>query len=110
MAIKLNFYASPSTTSNTVLGDVVVNIEFEWQELNQAWYIYVYTIDNVVLTKRSKLIPYLPLLRLNTREGPDGNIFLIPKSKANAEMPGRDNIGPNKDFVLVYYTNTELGR
>lgn len=66
------------------------------------------TSDGTILAENAKLVPFVKLLRSNLHLLPTGNFYVIPDVAVQFDIPGRNNIGPNKDFKLLYLTNEEI--
>ncbi len=91
-----------------------VNIEqstyifrFNWQERSQNWHFDMLTADAEPLVLGAKLVPNVPMIRRNRDLGPEGNIYVVNGSTGES-VAGRNNLGMNKDFKLLYFSRQEL--
>lgn len=114
MALSFNVPTSPSAFYTVAIEQKVYRFTFRWQTrttgTNAAgcWYFSVETSEGVSLCKSVKLVPNVKLLRNNLNHAPSGNIFVLKKTLDNNQIPGRSNVGPDKDFELVYFSEEEL--
>lgn len=108
MAISFNIPTAPAAFYSTTIERDTYLFRFKWQERNQSWYLDVETQNGTVLAKGSKLVPNMPLLRKNLDEGPEGNLYVVSNTDITTDIPSRRNIGPTKDFELIYVSDEEL--
>ena len=108
MTISLNVPAAPASFYKITLEGNTYFFRFRWSTRSSCWYIDIEDVEGNVFTKNSKLVPGMPIIRQNIDKGPDGNIYVYKNVSVTTEIPSRYNIGPNKDFSLVYFTNEEL--
>ena len=108
MAVSLNVPVEPSAFYSVSIEQKPYQFTFRWQRRTQAWYLTVETSSGVFLSKSVKLVPNSPLFRQNLHLGPSGQLFVHKAINDSTQIPGRNNIGPSKDFNLIYFTAEEL--
>lgn len=108
MALSFNIPTSPAATYTTTIERKAYIFSFKWQTRNKSWYLDITTREGDILAKAVKLVPNVPLIRKNLNKGPDGNIYIVANTDVTTDIPARSNIGPNKDFELLYISNAEL--
>lgn len=80
---------------------------YKWLERSKSFYLTITTFNGTVIQNNIKLIPNAPLITHNKDLAPSGNIFLIRKGDNLPDIT-KDSIGPDKEYVLRYYTKAEL--
>ena len=108
MTISLNVPASPASFYKITLENNTYFFRFRWSTRSSCWYMDIEDVDGIVYSKNAKLVPGMPIIRQNREFGPDGNIYVYLNTLITTALPSRYNIGPNKDFSLIYFTNKEL--
>lgn len=108
MPVSFNVPSAPASFYNTVIEREIYLFRFKWNVRAQSWYIDIETNTGDILAKAAKLVPNNPLIRSNFDKGPSGNLYIIATTDDATAIPGRNNIGPRKDFELVYLTEEEL--
>lgn len=108
MALSLNVPSVPAATYTVSLERQSLLFDFRWDTRNQAWYLTITNTDGDFLAVGSKLTPDTPLIRKNLDKAPSGNLFVVATTDETSGIPTRDNIGPTKDYRLIYFTEEEL--
>lgn len=108
MAISYNIPSAPAGSYRISVNSQTYFVEFRWSVRSSCWYFDMSTTDGINLAKNAKLVPRVRLLRSNLHLFPTGNFYVISDYAVKDQIPGRFNIGPNKEFNLVYLTNEEI--
>lgn len=109
MALSLNVPVAPSAFYSVAIEQNSYQFTFRWQTRGRCWYLSITNSDGGYLCKGTKLVPNMNLLRRNKDNSPLGSLYVVKRTQDTTQIPGRSNIGPNKDFELMYYGVEEGG-
>lgn len=109
MSLSLTVPASPSAYYNITIEQKPYKFIFRWQTRGRCWYLSIEDRDGFVITRNVKLTPEMQLFRQNLDKAPEGILRVVKTIDDRVQTPGRSNIGPNKDFQLIYASWEELG-
>lgn len=109
MALSLNVPAAPSTFYTLSIEQRSYKFTFRWQTRGRCWYMSMEDKDGVSICRNVKLVPNMELIRQNKDKAPQGSLVVVKRTNDATQIPGRVDIGPNKDFELMYYSVAEGG-
>lgn len=107
MAISFNVPNTPHTSYFTTIDNETFQFVFRWSTRASVWHLDVFTGDGDSLVKGAKLVPNIPLIRTTNVKAPKGELTVV-NNTSNQDVPSKDNIGVNKDFELMYFTEEEM--
>jgi hypothetical protein len=94
---------------NVVLGGTTYNITFRFNTREARWYFDLYQEDNTPIKLGVKVMENQSLLFRYRLDNFSGDIICIEVGNSESKYVGRDNLGIDKEYQLVYYTEEELG-
>lgn len=109
MALSLNVPVSPSAFYNMSIENNSYKFSFRWQTRGKCWYFSMEDSKGNVISRNVKLTPNMSLMRQNLDKAPKGSLQIIKRTNDFKQIPGRSNVGPGKDFELMYYSVEEGG-
>lgn len=107
MATSLNVPSTPHTSYTVSLDGVSYQFIFRWSARAEVWYLDIITSDGVVVIRGATLVPNTKLNRRSSKDNPSG-ILTVVSNVTSKKVPNRFNIGPNKDFELIYIPKNEV--
>lgn len=107
MALNLPFIARFSFRYQISIEGESYIFVFKWMDRSKSFYLTISASDGTVIQKNAKLIPNTPLITRNKEIAPSGQIYLI-RTGENLPAITKDSIGPDKEYILRYFTRAEL--
>lgn len=108
MALVINTPKTPYTDFTTTLSGTTYQLNLRWNGRAESWYLDIATSNGVVIRKGAKLLPKVPLIVKNKSMFPDGNLFVVKSIEGYSEPVGRDNLGKDSPYSLIFLTNQEI--
>lgn len=106
--LKINIPDSPSSTTKVSLGGITYRFNFTYIGTTRSYYVVVRDMDGNVVIPSSKLVEGVDLVRKYKHFGFDHGTLVVAKVRETESKPGRNNIGNNKPYLLVYFSNDEI--
>lgn len=105
--IRLNVPDSAWSTANFVLGETLYEGVFTYNSRDKRWRLSLYREGQPVI-RGLKLMENQPLLNRYVIDNWGGGEIFTLRSKDDGEPVSRDNLGLNKSYELVYFTQNEV--
>ena len=107
MAISISVPDSAWSSQSVTMGGVDYTITLTWNERDSRWRLSL-SKGSTLIVSGLKLVENQSLLfRYILADFSHGDIFVL-RAKQDGQFVGRDNLGIQKAYELVYYTNEEL--
>lgn len=94
---------------DVTLGGQSYTIEYTFNDIDESWRMSLYTGEGELIIAGIKIMPNALLLRKHAlEEFAHGDIACVRLSPNTRRPPTFENLGFEKEYTLVYYTNEEL--
>ena len=95
--------------SRVSLDGETYNIETQWIGRTSSWYASLKTGEGAIVFNNVRLVPYVAISRHNYPLMPEGGNIVVQKLNKQTRNPvGRDNLGEDKDYAILYYNINEV--
>lgn len=108
MTVYLDTGNSPNIVKTFTLEGTAYDFRFKWNSMSECWHCFVGRAGQPPVCKFKLTIgdDLLAPYKYSTSV-PPGNLYLFD-FLTNYGRPGRDNLGVDKQFRLVYYNSNEV--
>lgn len=109
MAIYVNIPDSAYVGQDVTLGGTLYNFEFTYNSRDERYRLSIHT-DEVPVIEGMKLVEQTsPTGKYDLVNFDHGQLYVVRVQETSNQV-GRDNIGSNKPYRLLYLTNEEINQ